>query len=215
MPSIYLSASTQEKNIGADGIPEETRMQALARDIAPLLQTRSVLVYLNKPEYSLAQIIYNSNAKKPDLHLALHSNAGGGSGTETWTYKLEGTKSVLFGKQLQKTVAGVLGLPDRGVRDGFAASLGEIVGTDATAVLCELFFHDNLSDIKAFNAKRAELINAIVEVTCNWFGLNRKSPEQKHIKELEIELMKEREGRRKAELVLKDIGIAAAEWVIK
>ena len=211
MPSVYLSASTQEKNMGADGIPEETRMQVLAQDIAAKLNTVGLIAYLNRPDYSLAQIIYDSNAKKPDLHVALHSNAGGGSGTETWTYKLVGTKSFFFGQQLQKTVAGVLGLPDRGCKDGVAAGLAEITQTKATSVLCEFFFHDNAGDIKVFNAKRQELINAIADLICKWFGVNNNG-EQQRIRELETALAKEREKNRTLLALLKDIAFKTREY---
>lgn len=173
MHSIYLSASAQEKNIGADGVSEETRMQALAKDIAAILSARGLAVYLNRPEWSLGEIIEDSNNKVPNLHLALHSNAGGGTGVETWCYKTSGTRSAEFGAKLQAAVVDAIGLSDRGIKDGTAPGsvLGEVKRTHATAVLIELFFHDNLGDIAAFKHNRQKVIDAIVAVVLDWFEI--------------------------------------------
>lgn len=172
MSSIYLSASCQEKNIGIDGIPEEDRMQELAKDVAAILTKAGITVYLNNPAWSLNEIIEDSNRKKPDLHLSLHSNAGGGSGVETWTYKSNGTPSATFGLKLQSAVVRAIGLQSRGIKDAtIMRNIGEVVNTKATAVLIELFFHDNASDVAAFTAKRQCVINAIVKTVCDWFSV--------------------------------------------
>lgn len=173
MHSIYLSASTQEKNIGADGVSEEKRMQELARDIAATLSARGLAVYLNRPEWSLGEIIEDSNRRNPGLHLALHSNAGGGTGVETWCYKTSGTKSAEFGAKLQDAVVKAIGLSDRGIKDATVPGhrLSEVYSTKATACLIELFFHDRLFDVAAFTRNRQAVIDAIVSVVLNWFGL--------------------------------------------
>lgn len=173
MKSIYLSASAQERNVGIDGITEEARMQALAKDIAAVLSARGLVVYLNRPEWSLGEIIEDSNDKIPNLHLALHSNAGGGSGVETWCYRTSGTKSAAFGAKLQDAVIRAIGLPNRGIKDATVPghSLSEVKNTHATAALIELFFHDNAGDVAAFNHNRQAVIDAIVRVVLEWFGV--------------------------------------------
>jgi len=165
----------QEKNVGVDGIHEETRMQALAKDVAAILSTKGLAVYLNRPEWSLGEIIEDSNNKVPNLHLALHSNAGGGSGVETWCYRTSGTKSAAFGAKLQDAVIRAIGLPNRGIKDaGVAGQIkGEVVRTHATACLIELFFHDNAGDVAAFKHNRQAVIDAIVAVVLDWFGVKQ------------------------------------------
>jgi len=180
MHSIYLSASAQEHNIGIDGISEEARMQELAKDIAVILSARGLVVYLNRPEWSLGEIIEDSNNKIPNLHLALHSNASGSgkaSGVETWCYRTSGTKSAEFGAKLQDAVIRAIGLPNRGIKDaGVAGQIkGEVVRTHATAALIELFFHDNQGDIAAFTHNRQCVIDAIVAVVLDWFEIKSET----------------------------------------
>lgn len=176
MQSIYLSASAQEKNIGVDGVSEEKRMQELAKDIAEILSARGLAVYLNRPEWSLNEIIEDSNNKVPNLHLALHSNAGGNgkaSGVETWCYRTSGTKSAAFGAKLQDAVIRAIGLPNRGIKDATIKGQikSEVQRTHATAVLIELFFHDNLGDIAAFKHNRGKVIDAIARTILDWFQI--------------------------------------------
>lgn len=78
MKSIYLSPSTQENNVGAGSYgTEEQRMNQVADVIQKVLERHGVRVYRNKPEWPLSQVVVDSNAKKPDVHFAVHSNAGG------------------------------------------------------------------------------------------------------------------------------------------
>lgn len=178
MPSVYLSASCQEKNIGIDGVSEENRMQALAKVVAIDLRKLGVKVLLNDPHWTLSQVIVDSNTKKTDLHLALHSNAGKekntGSGTETWCFGLRGTKSAAFGKKLQSAVVNVLELPDRGIKNGAEPDhrLGEIVNVFATSVLIELFFHDNAKDVARYKERASLVAAAITKTVADWFGVH-------------------------------------------
>ena len=180
MKSVYLSASAQEKNVGIDGVTEETRMQALVKDISARLTAKKLTIYLNNPDWNLSQIIKDSNYKKPNLHIAFHSNSSGkvsgGTGIETWCYGTA-TDSAKFGRKLQDAVVAVLGLPDRGIKDAtIARNIGEVLNTSATAVLIELFFHDNARDVTRFNERRESLIEAIVKVICEWFGIESTAP---------------------------------------
>jgi N-acetylmuramoyl-L-alanine amidase len=172
VPSIYISPSVQKENIGVDGVTEAERMQALGREIAQRLSPK-VTVYLNRLDWKLNEIINDSNRKKPDLHLALHSNAGGGTGVETWTYKTSGTRSADFGCRLQGAVIRAIGLPNRGLKDGTVPGqiIGEVLRTEATSVLIELFFHDNYGDVEAFKHNRGAIVDAIVKTVLDWFGI--------------------------------------------
>jgi len=178
MYSVYLSGSAQEHNAGVDGIIEEDRMQALVKDIAIILRAAGIIVYVNDPNWTLKQIIADSNNKVPNLHLALHSNAGGaGTGTETWCYKKAGTKSSIFGKALQIALVSTLGLHDRGIKDAtIDNNIGEVLNTHATAVLTELFFHDNMADITRFTERRQAVVEAIANVVLQWFGIKQEVP---------------------------------------
>lgn len=177
---VYLSASNQEANLGADGVTEEVRMQLLARDVGAILEQRGVTVYYNDPSWTLSQIVNDSNARQPDLHIAIHSNAGGGSGTETWCYGVEGTDSAKFGALLQAALVGALGLPDRGIKDSLTPGhrWAEVVQTRATAVLTEVMFHDTLADIQVFNHTYLQVVNAMANVIGDWLdGVGETIPQ--------------------------------------
>jgi N-acetylmuramoyl-L-alanine amidase len=177
--SLYLSASTQEKNQTVIGKSEESIMQELARNIALAIQkkTDQIQIYFNQPEWTLDQVISDSNRRKPDLHLALHSNAGGGTGTETFSWPA-GTNSYAFATLLQDKVVDILGLLDRGVKDGrHLAEVGKAV--NATSVLIEIYFHDNEADMAQFRAKYAEVRDAIADAVIEWFGIGEQTELEK------------------------------------
>lgn len=190
MHSIYLSASTQEHNQTVIGKSEEDIMQEFARAVGLAIYRRTdkISIYCNRPEMTLSEIIADSNRIKPDLHLALHSNAsppdqkGRGSGTETWAWP-QGTNSHVFGCLLQQRVVAALGLPDRGVKDGrHLAEVGDKV--KATSVLIELFFHDNQSDMEAFRARYSEVRDAAAGAILQWFGIPVADPPETELGKL-------------------------------
>lgn len=139
--SVYLSPSTQERNIGVRGYgTEEMRMNKLAEALQSLLVKEGVKVYRNKPEWSLEEVVSDSNHKRPDLHIALHSNAGGGNGSEVFAYSAASrgaTAARLIYAQLEPLTRSA----DRGIR--FSTALYELRRTSAPAVLVEVGFHDN------------------------------------------------------------------------
>ena len=179
-PNVYLSASNQENNMGVDGITEEARMNQLVTDLKPMLEKAGIRVYVNDPQWTLAKNVQDSNTKNPDLHIALHTNAGGGTGTETWCYGIKDTQSALFGQKLQSALVGALGLRDRGIKDSLTAGhrWAEVVNTRATAVLTEVFFHDSQGDINRYNERYQEVVQAFCKVVCEWFMVKLPEPVQ-------------------------------------
>lgn len=170
---LYLSASTQENNITADGQNEEYYMQKMAAQVALDLRI-DCEVKLNRPEWSLRQVINDSNAWKPDFHLALHTNAmpkpGSASGTECWIHK-----DSIGGKRMAdiliKKITAVLGTTIRGGKSDPNAKktgidggkLAELDDTKAPACLIELVFHDNIKDLERLKTRWNETRQAIAE----------------------------------------------------
>lgn len=196
MKSVYLSGSVQEKNQTVlPGKSEEDIMQQFAKNIGLAIQrkTDQIQILFNQPEWTLDQVIADSNSKHPDLHIALHSNAappdkkGQASGTETWAWPA-GTNSYAFATLLQNKVVAALGLPNRGVKDGKAKGLAEVVKTDSTSVLIEVFFHDNEHDMAVFRAKYAEVRDAIADAVIEWFGIGEASELEK-LRKLKAEFL--------------------------
>lgn len=163
MFKLYCSGSTQEKNHTVDGKTEEFYMQRLAREIS-LELSGECLVRLNHQEWSLRQVVNDSNMWRPDFHLALHTNAmpkpGTASGTEVWIHN-DSVGGNRMADILIAKVSAVLNLPVRGGKqdpntketgiDG--GHLAELDDTNAPACLIEICFHDNQKDLERFKEK--------------------------------------------------------------
>jgi len=141
---VYLSPSTQERNIGYGNYgTEEKRMNEVADVVQKILAEHGITVYRNKPEWNLGQVVKDSNLKKPHLHFAIHSNAGGGRGAEIYAYSPggEGEKAA---RLIYKEIEPLTPTGDRGVK--FNPRFYELNSTNSPAVLVEIAFHDNKDD---------------------------------------------------------------------
>ena len=78
MPKVFLSPSTQEWNKYYTNGNEEQTMNLLADKMEPYLRSSGIEFTRNVPERNVNGAIADSNARYYDVHLALHSNAGGG-----------------------------------------------------------------------------------------------------------------------------------------
>lgn len=172
--SVYLSPSMQENNRGAGNFgTEEYRMNQIADVVQRILSAAGVVVYRNKPEWTLEQMVNDSNAKNPNIHFAIHSNAGGGRGCEVFCYSA-GTESERLAKAVYAEVEPLTPTTDRGVKIG--SHLYEIRKTVATAALIEIAFHDNADDA-AFIINSIENIGtAIARGILKYFGLAMPVP---------------------------------------
>jgi len=174
---IYLSPSTQEKNTCKFGDSEENHMNIIGDKAEALLKRQGFVVFRNRPEMTLAEVIAESNRMAVDIHLALHSNAGGGMGTEVYVWKEEGrvTNSERLGQLLYDAVAPLTPNPDRGVKDG--KYLGEVGKTKATAALIEIAFHDREDEARWIHENTEKIATAIVKAVCKYFEVPFRPPE--------------------------------------
>jgi len=147
--SVYLSPSTQENNIGAGNYgTEESRMNEIADITEKELKRHGVTVYRNTPNMTLTQVVTDSNNKKPDIHFAIHSNAGGGRGCEVFCYKF-GCAGEAFARSIYNNLSGLTPTTDRGVFQGYnfygtGKHMYEVTYTNAPAALVEVDFHDSI-----------------------------------------------------------------------
>lgn len=166
---IYISPSVQDwnKGVGSYGT-EEQRMNQLADLVVPLLRINGFnQVYRNRPEMSLDEVVRDSNSKlnSNDLHVALHTNAGGGKGTEIYFYS-DSEKGKALAIHIYNEVAKITPNPDRGVKPG--DGLREINGTKAIAVLLETIFHDNKEESDWMIRNMEYTAKAIVRGICKY-----------------------------------------------
>ena len=179
---LYLSPSTQERNIGAASYgTEEAYCNRVADLMVQRLVSRGVEVFRNKPEMTLGEVVAESNRVRPDLHLAIHTNAMGGAlegkarGCEVYVYK-RGGKSEPFAKILYQKISDMTPWSDRGIKEGFnhygpGRHMYEVAQTTAPAVLIEIDFHDNSESVLWLMRNMESLASAMSAAIEEWFGI--------------------------------------------
>lgn len=168
---IYLSPSIQKRNIFCvGGITEAQNSNAVTDILEKALKEKyGFEVKRNSPSMeTISQIIADSNAFDPDIHVAIHSNAGGGRGCEVMCGYTENSKKLA--QYIYNEFVGITPSSDRGVKDGMG--LGEIKSTNAYATLIEMAFHDNTEDATWLINNRQACSTAIEKGICKYFGVN-------------------------------------------
>jgi len=175
MPNIYISPSTQEHNAGVGPFgTEEFEMNGIADILIHLIAKDGRFVWRrNSPIMDIYQIATDSNTWGADIHVALHSNAGGGEGTEVYAYG-PGTNSERLARALYNQIAPLSPGIDRGVK--YNPGLMEVGDrVSATAALIELGFHDDLEDA-TWIAYNPEMISkALYMGICDYFGYDYRA----------------------------------------
>jgi N-acetylmuramoyl-L-alanine amidase len=179
MVKVYLSASKQGDNIGTDGISEKDRMHDLMGKIVWHVKAGrgDIGLYTNNSQSSLQGSIQDSNNIAPDIHIALHSNAGGsGEGTEAYysNYPIYSQESHRLANLVYAQVAAALIGKDRGVKPDtslYNIGLAETRETTAVATLIELFFHDSYNDVVDYTNKVDLVAKLIALAIYDYFGM--------------------------------------------
>ena len=100
-----------------------------------------------------------ANASGADLFVAVHFNAGGGTGTEVWHYP--GSSAEGYARDVSRELAAALGLPNRGAKA--TAGLYVLNHTEMPAILIEACFVDTEADADAWRAASwDEVVGAVV-----------------------------------------------------
>lgn len=100
-----------------------------------------------------------ANASGADLFIAVHFNAGGGTGTEVWHYPYSIAETCA--REVSRELASALGLPNRGARS--TTGLYVLNRTEMPAILIEVCFVDTEADAAAWHATPwDDLVGAVV-----------------------------------------------------
>lgn len=147
-----------------DLIDESVETRAVGRKLITLLKQAGHTVYDCTNDYApstssnLIQIVEMANAHPLDLFVSIHFNAGGGKGTEAFTY---GGKSFVEAERTCKKLEEI-GFNNRGIKDG--SKLAVIRNTNAKAMLIEVCFADTKTDIDLYKRVGSEAVaSAIAE----------------------------------------------------
>lgn len=176
MPKVYISPSTQDHNSGLSPFTtEEAQMNAIADILISLLDKDGrFLTKRNLPSmddvYSIAQ---DSNSWGADIHIPIHSNAGGGEGTEVYSYG-PNTNSEKLAKCLYNQIAPLSPGNDRGVKyNTRLIEVGDSV--KATSALIELAFHDNQADATWLAYNHEMIAQGLYKGICDYYGYDYKA----------------------------------------
>ena len=170
MPRIYLSPSTQESNIGVGSFgSEEAQMNKIVDLLMPLLDRDGRYEFKrNLPVMDVYQIARDSNKFKADIHVAIHSNAGGGEGTEIYAYG-PGTNSERLSRCLYNQIAPLSPGKDRGIK--FNKSFCEVGDwVNATSALIELGFHDSAEGATWIATSHQSIAEGLYRGICDYYG---------------------------------------------
>lgn len=187
---IYLSPSAQPANNYAAG---DTNEQAQCNRIAEAAKSaleRCGFAVRKAPEgQGYKENVDESNAWGADLHIPIHTNAGGGAGTVVFVHG--GTaKQMQYAKPIYDEVQATSpGTTDYGVRVN--SGLYELGYTTATAVYVECEFHDR-ADLAAWIIEHTtELGEAIARGVCKGAGVTYIAPSGSEPGKTEAELARE------------------------
>ena len=187
---IYLSPSAQPANNYAAG---DTNEQAQCNRIAEAAKSaleRCGFAVRKAPEgQGYKENVDESNAWGADLHIPIHTNAGGGAGTVVFVHG--GTAiQMQYAKPIYDEVQATSpGTTDYGVRVN--SGLYELGYTTATAVYVECEFHDR-ADLAAWIIEHTtELGEAIARGVCIGAGVTYIAPSGSEPGKTEAELARE------------------------
>ena len=157
---IYVNPSVQYANSYTDNLGNEGQhMNSISKLLVGMLnEYTNLIVYSNNsyPGKSLSESVKESNSLNVDYHLSLHSNAGGGKGSEGFYTKT----SYGFTKSILDSLQDILPYPARGPKYG-QDSLYELKRTTASSSLIEILFHDDKAQALFIINNQKEIAEAI------------------------------------------------------
>lgn len=141
MTKIYLSPSSQfENQYSGVSTNEAETCRKIASYAKAALERNGYVVKqgANTTTFEMDDRTAESNTWGADIHIAIHTNAGGGQGTEVFAYS--GSMSDKYVNAIYNEVAKTSVGSDRGIKNG--DNLYEVVNTNAVCVYIECEFHD-------------------------------------------------------------------------
>lgn len=169
---ILLNPSNQINNVDDKGVPESTNARELATLVKNAIEHSNysqgveVVITAFDPTDNLEKVVQYEHILVPNLFVSLHYNGfrpNEASGSEVWCHTSDPKGKVLAAKT-SADISKVLNIPDRGAKETKNAPGGGIRvvdGTNSTAVLIEVCFQDNSSDMGKYRANKTMVANAI------------------------------------------------------
>ena len=163
---VYLNPSVQTKNLYVNNLGTEAEhMNDIVEYMVKELVTISYIsLKYNLSYLSLAESIKDSNSYGSEIHLSLHSNAGGGQGSEIYTP----IGNSHFGSYIYNEYTSKIGeFKKRGVKETNA--LYEIKNSKAeNRALLELLFHDNVKEANYIVNNKQKIASILTQGIINY-----------------------------------------------
>lgn len=179
--AVFLSPSTQEDNVYAcdDTVTEESAMFDLTRSVKALLEADGYTVYVCEEDDNVKTKVTKGNELKCGAYVALHSNAGGESGSDEGTecyYNSAVPGSRALAENVYNRVAELTPTEDRGLKDETQRELYEILNNQNPCCLLEVEFHDTEEHSQWILDNKEELAKSIKDGIIAF--LNASVPEE-------------------------------------
>ena len=150
-PVVYLSPSNQNDNVYGNGETTEAEaMRNVSEKVMEILEQNGVEVHIAAEDDSLQDKVDFANKHKVTAHVAIHSNAGGesgsGEGTECY-YNAEISESKILAEYIYNRTSRLTPTPDRGMHNGTTGNsyLFEVANSTVPNCLIEVEFHDTVT----------------------------------------------------------------------
>ena len=172
---IYLSPSNQDGNMYAYGNTNEMEQcNRIAEAAKTALERCGFTVKKAAKGQEMSKSISESNSWGADLHMCIHTNAGGGQGTMCMVYS-KASGNMKYAQPIYDAVQAVTpGKTDYDVRE--YPELAELNGTSCIAVYTEVDFHDNANIAKWIINNTQTVGEAFAKGVCKAFGVSYKAP---------------------------------------
>lgn len=176
---IFLSPSNQVENKYSGVNTNECEVcYDIASQVYSILKQFDIDCTLADKHMRVADrmAIANKMQSSNDLYICIHTNAGGGEGTEAYASSKTIAAKNLFLTNIYGAVANMSIGKDRGIKNG--DKLAEVKGTKATCVYIECEFHDTHGEWIYLN--RFEIGNAIADALLKTLGVGTIIESQQH-----------------------------------
>lgn len=175
---IYLSPSKQTANIYAAGNTNEQTQCNLIAAAAEKALLRCGFDVKRAPEgQEIEESVRQSNAWGADMHIPIHTNAGGGKGPVVFVSSFNGKRKA-YGQAVYDALNAIVPYQSSyGVRVN--SGLYEVKHTTAMCLYVECEFHDNAELARWIIANTGAIGEAIAKGVCSAVGIKYIPAEQK------------------------------------
>lgn len=216
---IYLSPSNQNANTYSyGGTNEMEQCNRIAEACEAALERNGYTVKRAPKGQDMNKSISESNAWGADLHIPIHTNAGGGKGALVMVYS-KADKNMKYAQPVYDELAAICpkggGYGVRKDSELLGYTLAENRNTKAIAVYIEAEFHDNAELAKWIVENVKTIGEAICKGICKADGKTYKAEEKDEQKVIHRVQVGAFENRDYAEALLKELQKAGFDGYIR